>query len=185
MTMTDYKEASEYTVELGDQLFTSSQWDTISTYAKGYHLTQERQFSRMQDAVTEFRTGMGQHVGQRPQAIPQEHVATHIELVREEFEDELVPALQTGDLVETVDACLDLIYVVMGILVDAGVNASPGFEEVHSSNMSKFGADGKAIIAGSDDPDGVFQGRVKKGPNYFRPNLEGLIASGTANLGDA
>ena len=130
----------------------------------------------------EFRAGMGQHVGASPKAIPAERVATHIELVREEFEDELMPALQTADLVETVDACLDLIYVVMGILVDAGVNAAPGFEEVHRSNMSKFGADGKAIIAGPNDPDGVFEGRVKKGPNYFAPDLAGFLESSESHL---
>ena len=83
---------------------------------------------------------------------------------------------------ETADACIDLIYVTLGLLVEMGVDAEPLFDEVQRSNMSKFGADGKPIIAGPNDPDGIFEGRVKKGPNYFKPNLRALLAHGVADL---
>lgn len=179
MTMT---ESNGYTVELGDQVFTQEQWDVIQMYARGYAMTQERQHSRMQDGVEEFHRAMGQPVHHVPRALPEERKAVRIELIREEFE-ELQTALAEDDLVEQVDACIDILYVTFGLLVELGVNASPVFEEVHSSNMSKFGADGKPIIAGPNDPDGIFEGRVKKGPNYFKPDIAGLLASGVADLG--
>lgn len=173
-----------YTVELGDQVFTEEQWAVIQTYAKGYAATHERENSRMQDCVEEFHLAMGQPVHHKPRPLPAERHAVRVELIREEFQ-ELKDALSTHDMVEQADACIDLLYVVLGTLVEMGINASPLFEEVQASNMSKFGADGKPIIAGPNDPDGVFEGRVKKGPNYFRPNLKGVLDSGIADLGAA
>jgi predicted HAD superfamily Cof-like phosphohydrolase len=131
----------------------------------------------MQRQVQLFHEGMGQPVGTSPRALPQERVAVRVELIREEFIDELIPALQSGDLVESIDAAVDILYVVFGLLVEMGVDADPFFDEVQDSNMSKFGADGKAIIAGPNDPDGIFEGRVKKGPNYRRPDLARVLAT--------
>lgn len=129
----------------------------------------------MQGMVREFQQGMKQPVADTPRALPADRVAVRAELIREEFLDELVPALLRGDLLETVDACIDLLYVVFGLLVEVGVEAEPAFEEVHRSNMSKFGDDGEPIVAGENDPDGVFPGRVKKGPHYFRPDLLSVL----------
>jgi predicted HAD superfamily Cof-like phosphohydrolase len=127
--------------------------------------------NKMQQQVADFHRAMGQPVGHSVRALPQERKAVRIELIREEFLDELIPALEADDVVETVDA-----------LVELGVDAEIIFNEVQRSNMSKFGADGKPIIAGPNDPDGVFEGRVKKGPNYFKPDIGGLLASGHADL---
>lgn len=145
----------------------------------------------MQDMVRAFHEGMGQPVGTSPRPLPEDRVAVRIELIREEFIDELIPALgahmsfapdgrtkmhyiaaSEQDVVEVADAAIDILYVVFGLLVEMGIDAYPLFAEVQRSNMSKFGADGKAIIAGPNDPDGIFEGRVKKGPNYFQPNLK-------------
>lgn len=139
--------------------------------------------TRMQEQVREFHAAMGQPVRLWPAPLPQDRVPVRWELVREEAEDELLEALQTGDMVETVDACIDIMYVTLGLLVEMGVNAAPLFDEVHRSNMSKFGADGKPIIAGPNDPDGIFEGRVKKGPHYFKPDLKRILESGAADLG--
>lgn len=140
------------------------------------------QQSRMQQQVKEFHTAMGQPVASVAQPLPIDRIPVRVELIREEFE-ELKVALADGDVVETADACIDLLYVVFGLMVETGLDAAPLFEEVHASNMSKFGADGKPLIAGPNDPDGVFAGRVKKGPNYFKPQLGQIIDQGFANLG--
>lgn len=176
-------ENNGYTVELGDQVFTQDQWDVIQAYARGYTASQERGHSRMQDCVEEFQLAMDQPTAATARALPKERHAVRTELIREEFE-ELKEALAADDMVEQVDACIDLLYVVFGLLVEMGVNAAPVFEEVHASNMSKFGEDGKPIVAGPNDPDGVFEGRVKKGPNYFRPHIAELLRSGAADLGE-
>lgn len=138
--------------------------------------------NKMQQQVADFHRGMGQPVGHSVRALPQDRKAVRIELIREEFIDELIPALEADDVVETVDAAVDILYVTFGLLVEMGVDAEVIFDEVQRSNMSKFGADGKPIIAGPNDPDGVFEGRVKKGPNYFKPNIGALLASGRADL---
>lgn len=138
--------------------------------------------NKMQKQVLDFHRGMGQPIGHRARALPEERKAVRIELIREEFIDELIPALEADDMIETADAAIDILYVTFGLLVEMGIDAEKLFDEVQRSNMSKFGADGKPIIAGPNDPDGIFEGRVKKGPNYFRPNLRALLEHGVADL---
>ncbi len=130
----------------------------------------------MQKQVQEFHEAMGQPVGDSPQPLPADRVDVRVELIREEFIDELIPALQSGDLIETIDAAIDILYVTYGLIVECGFDAEPFFDEVQRSNMSKLGADGKPIIAGENDPDGTFPGRVKKGPNYTKPDIAGVLA---------
>ncbi len=43
------------------------------------------------------------------------------------------------------------------------------FREIQNSNMSKLGADGSPIYR--ED------GKVLKGPNYFKPDIEGILNS--------
>lgn len=131
--------------------------------------------NKMQAQNKEFHDVMGIETAATPRAIPAEDVAVVIELIREEFEDELIPALHAGDVVEIYDAAIDILYVTFGLLNRAGMDAQAGFDEVQASNMSKLGADGLPIIAGENDPDGTFPGRVKKGPNYFKPNLAAVL----------
>lgn len=123
----------------------------------------------------EFHDVMGIETASSPRAIPQADIPVVIELIREEFQDELIPALLRGDVVEIYDAALDILYVTYGLLNRAGMDAEPGYDEVQASNMSKLGEDGLPIIAGENDPDGTFPGRVKKGPNYFKPNLARVL----------
>ncbi|QNL30998.1 MazG-like nucleotide pyrophosphohydrolase [Microbacterium phage GaeCeo] len=154
-------------------------------YLEGFHhgVSTPRGLNVMQEAVRKFQEGMRQPVALTARPLPADRIPVRIELIREEFEDELIPALHAGDMVETADACIDILYVTFGLLVEMGIDAQPLFDEVQRSNMSKFGADGQPIIAGPNDPDGVFEGRVKKGPNYFRPNLKGILLNDQAHLG--
>ena len=64
----------------------------------------------------------------------------------------------------------DLQYVLSGTIIsfDAIVGSfNPAFNRVHNSNMSKLNDEGKPIF----NKDG----KVTKGPNYKKPNLEDLI----------
>ena len=70
-------------------------------------------------------------------------------------------------LVETADALADLLYVIYGACVSFGIPIEPIFAEVHASNMSKLGEDGKPIYRESD-------GKVLKGPNCFKPDIAGV-----------
>ena len=89
-----------------------------------------------------------------------------IDLIEEEL-NELKAAVEKRDLKETVDALTDILYVTYGAGHAFGVNLDKCFEEVQNSNMSKLGADGKPIF---ND-----KGKVMKGPNYFKPNLNQFL----------
>ena len=93
-----------------------------------------------------------------------------INLLAEEL-DELKDALAQGDAVETLDALIDLQYVLDGAFLSFGMQdlKQAAFEEVHRSNMSKLGEDGKPIRRESD-------GKVLKGPNYFKPDMAQFIS---------
>lgn len=88
------------------------------------------------------------------------------ELNNEEFR-ELEGAWEGEDLVEYVDAVCDLIYVLAGSLVSFGVDLDACFAEVHRSNMSKLGKDGKPIVR--ED------GKILKGPDFTPPDLRRII----------
>lgn len=92
-----------------------------------------------------------------------------INLLQEEL-DELKEALANDDAQETLDALIDLQYVLDGAFLSFGMQALKeiAFDEVHRSNMSKLGADGKPIRREGD-------GKVMKGPNYFAPDLSKFI----------
>ena len=64
---------------------------------------------------------------------------------------------------EVADALTDILYVTYGAGHAFGINLDDCFKEVQSSNMSKLDSNGKPIY--NDN------GKVMKGPNYFKPNL--------------
>ena len=88
------------------------------------------------------------------------------DLIAEELEEFKV-ALKDKNIKEVADALTDILYVTYGAGHAFGINLDKCFEEVQNSNMSKLGEDGKPIY-------NEF-GKVMKGPNYFKPNLEKLI----------
>lgn len=90
-------------------------------------------------------------------------------LIREENEEYLEAALK-GDLVEVADALGDILYILCGTLLKHGLEnkIDEVFREIQRSNMSKLGADGKPIYR--ED------GKVMKGPNYFKPDIASILA---------
>lgn len=71
------------------------------------------------------------------------------------------------DTVEAADALADLIYVIYGMALEMGIDLAKVLAEVQRSNMSKLGEDGKPIYR--ED------GKVLKGPGYFRPDVAGVL----------
>ena len=91
-----------------------------------------------------------------------------LSLIQEEL-DELKKAIQEEDIVEVADALTDILYVTYGAGHAFGIDLDQCFNEVQNSNMSKLGDDGKPIYNEN--------GKVMKGPNYFKPDLSKYIKS--------
>ena len=113
-----------------------------------------------------FMKTFGQEVKTNPSLSSDKINKLRIDLIEEELE-ELKDAINKKDLKETVDALTDILYVAYGAGHAFGVNLDKCFEEVQNSNMSKLGEDGKPIYNES--------GKVMKGPNYFKPNLNQFL----------
>ena len=121
------------------------------------------------DQVKEFHETYGLPVESAPNITDKKTNDLRINLLAEEL-DELKEALANNDVVETLDALIDLQYVLDGAFLSLGLHdvKDIAFAEVHRSNMSKLGEDGKPIRRESD-------GKVMKGPNYFVPDMSQFI----------
>ncbi len=119
---------------------------------------------RLLDQVGEFHRAFGHPIAARPTFAAR--AALRVELIREEFE-ELKLAIERGDLVAIADALGDLGYVIAGAALEFGIPLERVLEEIHRSNMSKLGADGKPITRAD--------GKSLKGPNYRPPNIAAVL----------
>ena len=120
------------------------------------------------ELVGDFMEAFGQKVQLEPTWPDFNTRELRIELIQEELE-ELSDAVADRDMVQIADALTDLLYVVYGAGHSFGIDLDECFQEVHSSNMSKLGEDGRPIYR--ED------GKVMKGPSFFEPDLEGILGA--------
>tara|TARA_B100001027_G_C16194745_1_gene297729 strand:+ start:165 stop:536 length:372 start_codon:yes stop_codon:yes gene_type:complete len=113
-----------------------------------------------------FMKTFGQVIKKKPSLGNLETNRLRISLIEEEL-DELKYAIKENDINEVADALTDILYVTYGAGHAFGINLDECFKEVQKSNMSKLGKDGKPIY----NKDG----KVMKGPNFFKPNLKKLL----------
>ncbi|PQJ71847.1 pyrophosphohydrolase domain-containing protein [Polaribacter butkevichii] len=116
-------------------------------------------------AVTQFHTAFKLNMNQKPIVdIGEDRKKLRFDLMKEENE-EYLEAAENNDLVEVADALGDMLYILCGTIIEHGMQdkIEEVFNEIQRSNMSKLGEDGKPIYR--ED------GKVLKGPNYFKPNI--------------
>ena len=118
------------------------------------------------ELVGDFMEVFGQQVNCEPTLRDRETQDLRIDLISEELE-ELQLAITNNDIVEVADALTDILYVVYGAGHAFGIDLDECFQEVHQSNMSKLGDNGRPIKR--ED------GKVLKGPNYFEPDLGAVL----------
>ncbi len=121
------------------------------------------------NAVKLFHTTYGLGVSEEMKAdLGTQKNNLRFELMKEENE-EYLEAVQNNDIVEIADALGDMLYILCGTILEHGLQhkIEAVFDEIQRSNMSKLGADGKPIYR--ED------GKVLKGPNYFKPNFEAIL----------
>ena len=118
------------------------------------------------EKVGVFMKTFGQEIKTKPSLSSNKINTLRINLIEEELK-ELKHAIENKDLKETIDALTDILYVTYGAGHAFGVNLDKCFEEVQKSNMSKLGEDGRPIYNEN--------GKVMKGPRYFKPNISKFI----------
>ncbi len=119
------------------------------------------------ESVKKFMHTFGQEVRTKAGFPNDKIIGLRFDLIREEL-SELKEAVEKKDIKEVADALTDILYVTYGAGHAFGINLDKCFEEVQNSNMSKLGSDGKPIYNE--------QGKVMKGPDYFKPNLNKFVA---------
>ena len=119
------------------------------------------------ESVKKFMETFGQEIKEKAGFPDVKITSLRYELIKEEL-DELKDAIDSKDIKEVADALTDILYVTYGAGHAFGINLDKCFEEVQNSNMSKLGSDGKPIY---ND-----KGKVMKGPNYFKPDLNKFVA---------
>ncbi len=120
-------------------------------------------------AVQEFHESFGLGISHSPVArLSAEKLKLRFDLMDEENK-EYLEAAENDDLVEVADALGDMLYILCGTILEHGMQykIEEVFNEIQRSNMSKLGADGKPIYR--ED------GKVLKGPNYFKPNIVSIL----------
>ena len=119
------------------------------------------------EKVKKFMQTFGQEIKENAE-LPSERITKlRIDLIEEEL-SELQIAIKNKNIKEVADALTDILYVTYGAGHSFGINLDDCFNEVQKSNMSKLGSDGKPIYNEN--------GKVMKGPNYFKPDLSKFVA---------
>ena len=100
--------------------------------------------SKLRQQVREFMVASRQALPSCPYVPPEDVVRLRLSLVVEEVRELTDACIDSDhqvrvDLVEVADALADIDYVVEGMRQAFGIDGGPVADEVHASNMRKFG----------------------------------------------
>jgi predicted HAD superfamily Cof-like phosphohydrolase len=118
--------------------------------------------------VESFHNAFLEKNAESPELLSENVFMLRHRLMQEE-NDEYLEACWSGDITGIADALGDQLYILCGTILKHGLQDKivEVFDEIQRSNMSKLGEDGKPIFR--ED------GKILKGPNYFRPNIKSII----------
>ncbi len=91
----------------------------------------------------------------------------YVNLIEEEFNDELKTAIKNCDPVEIVDALVDILVVTIGAAHSMGCDVEGAWKEVMKTNFAKIGEDGK--VRKRED------GKVLKPVGWVPPDLKPFV----------
>lgn len=119
------------------------------------------------ERILEFFEKYEKTVPEKAQWPDDKGLGLSLSLIKEELREVIEEIEKRESLEDTAKELCDLLYVCYAACATFGIDADACFKEVHNSNMSKLGEDGKPIYR--ED------GKVLKGPNYRLANLKGLL----------
>lgn len=116
------------------------------------------------DKVETFHNVFKQEMSSKPVVYPSGGYDIRHNLMKEENE-EYLEACKDNNIVEIADALGDQLYILCGTILKHGMQhiIENVFAEIHESNMSKLDAAGNPILRQD--------GKIMKGPTYFKPNI--------------
>ena len=116
--------------------------------------------------VREFHERFGLPVQEGPTVPDGRERMLRFDLLAEEFR-EYNEADMTGDVVEVADALADMVYVIYGTALVYGIDLDAVLAEVHRSNMTKLGPDGRPVLR--ED------GKIMKPEGFERPRIAEVL----------
>lgn len=97
----------------------------------------------------------------------EDNILLYRNLIREEYE-EFIEARMANDDIEQLDACMDMIWVILGFCYMKGYNVKGAWNEVALSNLKKIDTTTKKVIKDAN-------GKVMKPEGWTPPNLKTFI----------
>ena len=125
--------------------------------------------NEMLEMVAEFQNATDQTVNLEPSLLKTKEAILRFELMKEENE-EYFEACQNKDLVETLDAVVDKMYILLGTINSHGLQNvfTESFNRVHINNLSKIDSETGKVLRNE-------MGKIIK-PKGFKPvDLSDLI----------
>jgi len=105
------------------------------------------------------------------EACDQEQNETNVELYKDLIEEEYIEfndAIELNDEVEQLDACMDMIWVILGYCYMKGWNVKGAWNEVALSNLLKIDPETKKVIKRED-------GKILKPEGWKAPDLTKFV----------
>ena len=115
--------------------------------------------------VTKFQEAFGIQTPKQPKMLSKKRRILRQRLLEEEVKE----LSESKNIIDVADAICDIMYIAIGTAQEYGLSDRLVmlFDEVHSSNMSKLGPDGKALFR--ED------GKILKPESYREPKLRPII----------
>jgi len=117
-----------------------------------------------------------EEMAEKLDSLPLDYEVNHLSRVIDSFADrfkkgEFDRLAKNIDRVEALDADIDIAVVSFGAAHALGANVHAAADEVCASNMSKFVADENGMMTALRDANG----KIQKGPHFFRPDLSKFV----------
>jgi len=96
-----------------------------------------------------------------------ENIELYYELIKEEYK-EFLDAVEDGNNVEQLDACMDMIWVILGYCHMKGFDIRGAWQEVADSNLSKIDKDTGKVLRRED-------GKILKPEGWRPPKLDRYV----------
>ncbi|MGX7826098.1 MazG nucleotide pyrophosphohydrolase domain-containing protein [Actinokineospora sp. 24-640] len=118
-------------------------------------------------SVLEFHTTFGLPVNATPtREVGDDLAKLRVDLLEEEV-GEFADASKRQDVIGLADALGDIVYVAYGAAATYGIDLDSVLAEIHRSNMSKLGADGRPVYRND--------GKVLKSALYTAPDIAAVL----------